>query len=66
MSSKHQDSKKRDDAKTVPACHLCKEKFVYPENPTPSGICQKCQAKIGVILLIIFVILAGMVFVGLI
>jgi hypothetical protein len=65
MSSKHHDSKKHDDAKSVHACHLCKDKFVYPEHPTPSGICHKCQTKIGVVLLIIFVVLAGMVFVGL-
>ena len=65
MSSKHHDSKKRDESKSVHACHLCKEKFVFPERPTPSGICHKCQTKIGVVLLIIFVVLAGMVFVGL-
>jgi hypothetical protein len=28
-------------------------------------LCHKCQTKIGVVLLIIFVVLAGMVFVGL-
>jgi hypothetical protein len=65
MSSKHHDSKKHDDAKTGHSCRLCKERFVFPERPTPSGICHKCQTKIGVVLLIIFVVLAGMVFVGL-
>ena len=65
MSSKHHDSKKGDDAKPVHACHLCKDTFVYPEHPTPTGICHKCQIKIGVVLLIIFIVLAGMVFVGL-
>jgi hypothetical protein len=66
MSAKHHDSKKNDDAKPAPACHFCKEKYVYPEHPTPSGICHKCQTKIGVIILIIFVILGGIVFFGLI
>jgi hypothetical protein len=66
MSSRHTDSKKRDDTKPVPACHLCTEKFTYPEHPTPSGICSKCQTKTGVIILVIFVILAGMAFVGII
>jgi hypothetical protein len=66
MSTKHHDSKKRGDAKPAPACHLCKEKAVYPEPPTPSGICHKCQTKIGVVILIIFVIAGGIVFFGLI
>ncbi len=66
MSAKHHDSKKPGDAKTAPACHMCKEKYVYPEHPTPSGICHKCQTKIGVVILIIFVILGGIVFFGLI
>ena len=66
MSAKHHDSKKRGDAQPAPACHLCKEKYVYPEHPTPSGICHKCQTKIGVVLLIIFVITGGIVFFGLI
>jgi hypothetical protein len=66
MCAKHHDSKKHDEGKPVPACHLCKEKYVYPEHPTPSGICHKCQTKIGVVILIIFVILGGIVFFGLI
>ena len=43
-----------------------KKSTVYPEHPTPSGICHKCQTKIGVVILIIFVILGGIVFFGLI
>jgi hypothetical protein len=66
MSAKHHDSKKHDDGKPAPGCHMCKEKYVYPEHPTPSGICHKCQTKIGVVILIIFVILGGIVFFGLI
>ena len=66
MCAKHHDSKKHEDAKPAPACHLCKEKYVYPEHPTPSGICHKCQTKIGVVILIIFVITGGIVFFGLI
>jgi len=66
MSTKHHDSKKHDDAKPAPDCHFCKEKYVYPEHPTPSGICHKCQTKIGVIILIIFVITGGIVFFGII
>jgi hypothetical protein len=64
MSSKHHDSKKDTDTKQGAACHFCKEKFAYPEKPTPSGICNKCQTKIAVIILIIFVVLGGMVFFG--
>jgi hypothetical protein len=66
MSSKHHDSKKSDETKPAQACHLCKEKVVFPEHPTQSGICHKCQTKIGVVILIIFVITAGIVFFGLI
>jgi hypothetical protein len=66
MCAKHHDLKKHDNGKAVPVCHLCKEKYVYPEQPTPSGICHKCQTKIGVVILIIFVITGGIVFFGLI
>lgn len=66
MSSKHHDSKKREDAKPAPECHFCKEKHAYPEHPTPSGICPNCQKKIGVIILIIMVIVSGIIFFGLI
>jgi hypothetical protein len=66
MCAKHHDSKKREDAKPAPACHLCKEKVGYPDHHTPSGICHKCQTKIGVVILIIFVIAGGIVFFGLI
>jgi len=45
-------------------CHVCKQSLSY-KSPPPSGICSKCQSKIGVVFLIIMVILAGMVFVGL-
>ena len=51
MSARHHDSKKHDNGKPAAACHLCKEKYVYPEHPTPSGICHKCQTKIGVVIL---------------
>jgi hypothetical protein len=50
----------------TPDCHFCKEKHPGGEHPPPSGICPNCQAKIGVILLIIMVIAASVVFFGLI
>ena len=69
MSAKHHDSKKHEDGKPAPACHMCKEKYVYPEHPTPSKYYtdnQDNQTKIGVVILIIFVIFGGIVFFGLI
>jgi hypothetical protein len=42
---------------------MCKEK--HPHGETPSGICHKCQTKIGVIILIIMVTTTGMIFFGL-
>jgi len=66
MSSRHHYSKKDAAAQQGSSCRLFKEEGAYPEKPAPSGICNKCQTKIGVILLILFVIAAGMVFVGLI
>jgi hypothetical protein len=64
MSSQHQKDKKEKDKKASPVCRVCKTNLPYKEHP-PSGICGKCQTKIGVVFLIIMVILAGMVFVGL-
>jgi hypothetical protein len=53
---------KRTESAPTPACPLCKEKYVKEE--TPSGICHKCQVKIGVIILVIMVIGSGIVFFG--
>jgi hypothetical protein len=64
MSSQHQKDKKEKEKKANPVCRTCKTNLPYKEHP-PSGICSKCQTKIGVVFLIIMVILAGMVFVGL-
>ncbi|HTY15681.1 MAG TPA: hypothetical protein VMC42_08245 [Methanoregulaceae archaeon] len=58
MKSRHHEST------PVPVCPTCKEN--YPREETPSGICHKCQVKIGVIILIIMVITSGMVFFGII
>jgi len=64
MSSQHQKDKKEKEKKASPVCHVCKTNLPYKQHP-PSGICSKCQTKIGVVFLIIMVVLAGMVFVGL-
>jgi hypothetical protein len=56
-------NKQSQDKKGAKTCHICKKNIPYKEDP-PSGICSKCQTKIGVVVLIIMVILAGMVFIG--
>jgi hypothetical protein len=45
-------------------CPLCKEP--YEREETPSGICHRCQVKIGAAILVIMVITSGMVFFGII
>lgn len=57
MRSKH------PEPASAPTCPLCKQHYVKEE--TPSGICSKCQAKIGAVILVIMVTMSGVVFFGL-
>jgi hypothetical protein len=60
MSSKH------ENLQAGPACRICRDTVPHGEQPTPTGICHHCQAKIGAVILVIMTITSGMVFFGIV